>query len=275
MDQLRKIKSRDIEQLKLTLDNKYQTAKDIVDTVQTCQDNIINVRKKLNHQNTSDVNEKLRSQLLTQQDLYRDSLRRLESIMNETGFLKESLKQAEIQLQHKFKYENNIALESDWQDILNRPLDLHDDPLELNDLGGLVNCSKINLTTRPQKPKGQVDRKIKKRASKMSCKTLSKPDLLGDDISEVYSMNTSDINLTCYNTSCEQIKVGTDSKESVCARTKNKCDSKDESNNFDKLKHRDDRPEFLDFMRTIPLTGDVEVDDEIFNFYRSKFSKKN
>lgn len=29
--------------------------------------------------------------------------------------------------------------------------------------------------------------------------------------------------------------------------------------------------EFLDFMKTVPLTGDPDVDDEIYTFYRSKF----
>lgn len=32
-----------------------------------------------------------------------------------------------------------------------------------------------------------------------------------------------------------------------------------------------DSAEFKDFMKTVPLTGELEIDQEIFNFYRNKF----
>lgn len=36
-----------------------------------------------------------------------------------------------------------------------------------------------------------------------------------------------------------------------------------------------DSPEFSEFMGTVPLTGDADIDEEIINFYRNKFSGQN
>lgn len=47
------------------------------------------------------------------------------------------------------------------------------------------------------------------------------------------------------------------------------------SDNMEPCKDHQDSKEFLEFMKTIPLTGDPDVDDEICNFYRSKFSSSN
>lgn len=47
-----------------------------------------------------------------------------------------------------------------------------------------------------------------------------------------------------------------------------------ENQYFGKFLKITDNAEFVDFMKTVPLTGDDEVDDEIFSFYRTKFNCK-
>lgn len=42
--------------------------------------------------------------------------------------------------------------------------------------------------------------------------------------------------------------------------------------NINKYFQINDSPEFMEFMKTISLTGEHEIDKEIFEFYRSKFT---
>lgn len=57
----------------------------------------------------------------------------------------------------------------------------------------------------------------------------------------------------------------------------NKCEqtTRISLSDIDKSKqffNESDGPQFIEFMKTIPLTGDEEIDEEIFNFYRNKFN---
>lgn len=61
----------------------------------------------------------------------------------------------------------------------------------------------------------------------------------------------------------------------------NQLDGKDGLGNENGVKPEDpeasnltkdiDSVEFKEFMKTVPLTGDAEIDNEIYNFYRNKF----
>ncbi|GJQ64971.1 KIF6 [Trypoxylus dichotomus] len=317
----RRRRGENVEQIKMSLSKKFEFAKNIVATVQKCQDNILNIRRKLkNKNNTADVNEKLRSYLLSQQNLYRDSLRQLGNLKSETDFLKESLKQAESKLLHSFKQEKGITEKGDWQSISGS---LYGSCLNLNEFNGLVTSSKIDLDTKPTKIKGFPTKISNKKLIGAISSTVSKSNFLSEDLNKNFcnfynspktnfdglddasSQEQSSLNRTntldgqqwCPNYSrhkavCKQKSrketldelLETDSTQSHNPEKyekikkgihKESSDLNDENKNFMKLRKPDDTAEFLNFMKTIPLTGDIEVDEEIFNFYRTKFSKKS
>ncbi|KAK9870098.1 hypothetical protein WA026_006192 [Henosepilachna vigintioctopunctata] len=74
-------------------------------------------------------------------------------------------------------------------------------------------------------------------------------------------------------------KIGEKSSDREIMRVelpeKSKVSSKPEPELLTDLHKATDSAEFKEFIKSIPLTGDREVDEEIFNFYRSKFRNKS
>nr|XP_022918414.1 kinesin-like protein KIF6 [Onthophagus taurus] len=261
-----------INQIKESLEKKYDLAKSVSRTVQKCEDNIKDIRQKLAKEPMgTEMSEKLHTFLISQQKIYKESLDHLEDLKSETEFLKESLKQAEKKV--VIKFENTVKNKSkekseygyDFYDFMPEK-----DEYEHNtktkskdfDVDTFYNVVDDETENVPSIDEIYIPNKYS------TCTDTEK------DFSE---SNASLLNLDI--DSFEKLPYSSRSLESSRTyRSKSSTPKSTEDKRIDTPRNAStslikttDTPEFIEFMKTIPLTGDFEVDDEIFNFYRSKF----
>lgn len=213
-----------------------------------CQKTILAIRKSL-EANSSDysVLERLNTDLIAEQFKYQQSINKLEDVRRETDHLKHGLEQVKIKLVQRFRdaatkrgeEETSVLRESGK---LNRVQEIRND------------CTQTD------------DEKI----------VTKDCDSSVDDFSK-WAVVNEEAGARSVDADAENRAVADKAEERRTTPTKRGSKGKTKVKPVATLENffeQTDSQDFIDFMYTVPLTGDEEVDDEIFKFYRLKFNGK-
>lgn len=213
----------------------YDMAKRCAESIDCCQKNILNIRKEIEKYGSCDKEcIKLTSKLTSEQEIYRDSLNRLDILKKEAEYFKHGLEQARAKALQVFR---NKSL-SEEKKVLGESL-------------------KYNINQPQKEP------------------SASKPNVSSNLASGPIAENISTLQ-----------QENNKHKEGYATELKNNApddlhtdlgieiSSENIINNkeFGTYLRESDSTNFIEFMKTVPLTGDAEIDEEIFNFYRNKFN---
>lgn len=265
----------EIDHYEHQLKKKYGQAKIFAETIDRCRENILAIRNKLSiNKNNTDIFEMLNSQLISQQEIYGDCITQLEELKRETRHLRYGLEQAKIKALKKFRSHCNNA--HVLQNISN-----------INEKQNFTTQTEVTDRTEGEKSYFRFNNNNNLSNSEENNDAL----LTGlTKINENYTDSSETIDKVLTNLELEtsdtevnlspskSVVVDTDSTRSDDSHNRKKCDASDSvEKTSDVAKTRNyfnenDGSEFIEFMKTIPLTGDEEIDEEIFNFYRNKFN---
>lgn len=249
----------ELELISQQLNQKYAIAKTFAENIVQCQKNILAIRKALENNNCSGaIFEDLNAKLCSQQSTYREAILQLQNLRKETDHLKHGLQQARIKLIQKFREAEKKQNERKQVEIFSKS--------EQKENGVLKESCKSNASlervkcSTPENKAKTVTPVVSVAENEKTIKNLERM-VVGEEVCE------NDFVAEPESLSIIETKVS-DNPESISFET-------NETNKyFLKFLEKDDSNKFVDFMKTVPLTGDDEVDYEIFNFYRTKFNYK-
>lgn len=278
----------ELESINQQLNHKYEIAKTFAQTVVQCQKNILAIRKTLEGNNCSSLMmEELNARLVSQQSTYREAILQLQNLRKETDHLKHGLQQARIKLVQRFreatKEKKEIEGQQIWQvlDTKNQEEDVLKESCRFN---GSSDQLESEGTSR------ELEINSKGRVEILSALENDKEEP-NENLNRIVIGEETHKNVTQHKISHiyeSQLPSYRDSKKpgemlSTLLSNEPVTDSTSKfdglkaletKRNFEKFLKESDSREFIDFMETVPLTGDDEVDDEIFSFYRTKFNCK-
>lgn len=234
----------ELEQINQQLNQKYTVAKTFAENVVQCQRNILTIRKALESNNcNSAILEDLNSRLICQQSVYREAILQLQNLRKETDHLKHGLRQVRIKLVRKFRE----AVKEKENERLNGEI-LEEEKSVLKETCRFNN-SVVKDCVEVVNPKEVVENENEELVENLNNRVVVGEEV-DDNVSKEQSTSVKPEEL-----------ITSDGFEN------NKMDE-----HFKKFLKETDAADFVNFMQTVPLTGDDEVDDEIFSFYRTKFN---
>lgn len=230
----------EIDYFNQQLQKIYDVAKHSAESIDCCQKNILNIRKEIEKYGGCDKESfKLTSKLTSEQEIYRESLNRLDVLKKEAEYFKHGLEQSRAKALQIFRSrslsEQRKVLGENSQYNISQPE--KESISSTNNIG--VEVTESNLTS----------------------------VLVAESISTVQQENSEhkkDYALESNGNTLNDLHTDLKSQSS----TENIINNKQ----FETFLRESDSPNFIEFMKTVPLTGDTEIDEEIFNFYRNKFN---
>lgn len=254
----------ELEGINQQLQQKYEIAKTFAETIVQCQRNILAIRKSLESKNcSSKLLEDLNSQLVSQQSTYREAILQLQSLRRETDHLKHGLQQARIKLVQKFRDGTRRNKENEAVQMW-KVTDNFADKQE--ESGVLKESCKFNEATNSERTES---------ASKDVVEEVSLKDSRVEPAEDFERVVVGEEAVDAKPANVQQSETLEINETQTVISSRNEGFKATETNSyFDNFLNVVDSQEFVDFMKTVPLTGDEEVDEEIFSFYRTKFNCK-